>query len=93
MDDLQDALDVLSAECFPSSVRASAFAALAATGRVGSIVAQLVNGSLSHHVPTLLAVTSAFMAAASVGGVLTPRHAACAPPDASTGQCSHQHEI
>ena len=62
-----NALDVLSTEAFAAEVRATAFAALAASGRVASILAQVVNGTLSHDAPTLLAVTSVFMALGCVG--------------------------
>jgi len=57
-----NALDCLSAESFPTTVRTSAMGALAASGRVGSIVAQFVNGSLEERsIATLLLTTAAVM--------------------------------
>jgi MFS family permease len=43
-----NALDVLSTEAFPTSLRATAMGVLAATGRVGSMSGQFVFGSLIH---------------------------------------------
>ena len=54
-----NSLDCLSVECFPTYVRTSAMGVLAASGRLGAISAQFVNGSLESNVPLLLFVTSA----------------------------------
>lgn len=53
-----NSLDILSVENFPTTVRTSAMGLLAASGRLGSISAQFVNGSLEQNVPLLLFVTS-----------------------------------
>ena len=65
-----NALDVLSTEAFSREVRATAFATLAGTGRVASVCAQLVNGSLSKDAPTLLAITAAMMGVGCLGALL-----------------------
>lgn len=67
-----NALNCLSAEGFHASVRATAFGLLTVTGRVGSIVAQVVNGSLSHHVTVLLLVTTACLVVSCVGALSIP---------------------
>ncbi|KAJ1406338.1 major facilitator superfamily domain-containing protein [Ochromonadaceae sp. CCMP2298] len=54
-----NSLDCLSVECFPTHVRTSAMGLLAASGRLGAMSAQFVNGSLEKNVPLLLFVTSA----------------------------------
>ena len=56
-----NSLDSLSAESFHPSVRATAFGVLTCVGRLASIAAQLVNGSLARSVPQLLAVTGTLM--------------------------------
>lgn len=56
-----NAINCLSTETFPTLVRATALGTLSAFGRVGSISAQVVNGSLQAHVALLLAVTAATM--------------------------------
>lgn len=63
-----NSLDCLSVESFPTNVRTSAMGILAASGRMGAIVAQFVNGSLEDNVPALLGVTSVFMI---LGGLLS----------------------
>lgn len=54
-----NSLDCVSVEYFPTNVRTSAMGVLAATGRLGAVIAQFVNGSLENNVPVLLFVTSA----------------------------------
>merc|ERR1719502_1540213 len=64
-----NALDALSAEAFETDVRATAFSVFTGTGRVASILAQVVNGALASHVATLLSVTSACMALGCLGAL------------------------
>eukprot|EP01038_Epipyxis_sp_PR26KG_P009256 gene9256-12471_t len=52
-----NSLDCLSVECFPCNVRTSAMGILAASGRLGAISAQFVNGSLEKNIPLLLFIT------------------------------------
>lgn len=52
-----NALDCLTCECFPTRVRTTAMGLLAASGRIGAISAQFVNGSLENNIPVLLFVT------------------------------------
>ena len=52
-----NALDCLTCECFPTKVRTTAMGLLAASGRIGAIAAQFVNGSLESNIPVLLFVT------------------------------------
>lgn len=54
-----NSLDCLSAEGFPTVARSSAMGLLAASGRIGAIAGQFVNGSLENNIPLLLFVTSA----------------------------------
>ncbi|KAJ8608723.1 hypothetical protein CTAYLR_009666 [Chrysophaeum taylorii] len=60
-------LDALSAESFSALERATALGILTAVGRVASIAAQFVNGSLASRPPVLLTVTAFFM----LGGTLS----------------------
>lgn len=49
-----NALETLSAESFPSSIRPTSVGILTAWARVGAIVAQFIFGALEHHVLWLL---------------------------------------
>jgi hypothetical protein len=65
----------MTSDCLPPQVRATALAVLAASGRLASVGAQVVNGSLSHDEPTLLAVTSAVLAVGCIGALFVqPRN-------------------
>ena len=65
----------MTSDCLPPQVRATALAVLAASGRLASVGAQVVNGSLSHNEPTLLAVTSAVLAVGCIGALFVqPRN-------------------
>jgi hypothetical protein len=66
----------MSVENFPTEIRTSAMGVLAASGRVGAISAQFVNGSLEDSVPLLLFVTSGCMVLGGVGAKFTPVDAA-----------------
>ena len=61
-------IDVLSSELFPTSVRSSGMGVCAATGRIGAMLAQFVNGALISH-PVRLLLTAA---GALFLGALTP---------------------
>jgi MFS family permease len=52
-----NSLDCLSAEVFPTVARSSAMGLLAASGRLGAVAGQFVNGSLEKNIPLLLFVT------------------------------------
>ncbi len=56
-----NALNALSSESFPTTLRTSGMGFLAACGRIGSIIAMFVNGSLVETPAVLLAVTSTMM--------------------------------
>jgi MFS transporter, VNT family, synaptic vesicle glycoprotein 2 len=51
-------IDVLSSELFPTSVRSTGMGVCAATGRIGAMLAQFVNGALITH-PVRLLLTAA----------------------------------
>lgn len=61
-----NSLDCLAAEAFPTRSRTSAMGILAASGRLGAICGQFVNGSLESNIPVLLFVTCA---STMVGGI------------------------
>ena len=66
---------LMTSDCLPPQVRATALAVLAASGRLASVGAQVVNGSLSHDETTLLAVTSAVLAVGCIGALFVqPRN-------------------
>jgi MFS family permease len=54
-----NSLDCLSAEMFPTEARSTAMGLLAASGRLGAIAGQFVNGTLESNIPLLLFVTTA----------------------------------
>ena len=62
----------MSVENFPTEIRTSAMGVLAASGRIGAITAQFVNGSLEENVPVLLFVTSGCMIMGGIGAKYTP---------------------
>lgn len=69
-----NALDCLSTESFPTSLRSTAMGLLAATGRIGSIVGQFVFGALIHvSLYALLGVAGAILLVGAVAGMLLPR--------------------
>jgi hypothetical protein len=61
-----NSLDCLSVEYFPTLTRTTAMGLLSASGRLGAIAAQFVNGNLEGNIPLLLVVTSGCML---VGGL------------------------
>eukprot|EP01041_Mallomonas_annulata_P005928 gene5928-11960_t len=56
-----NSLDILSVEGFPTPVRTAAMGVLAAAGRIGAVIAQVINGHLESNIPLLLVVTSLCM--------------------------------
>mmetsp|Transcript_12240 Transcript_12240/g.18533 ORF Transcript_12240/g.18533 Transcript_12240/m.18533 type:complete len:400 (-) Transcript_12240:156-1355(-) len=68
-----NALDCLSVENFPTEVRTTAMGVLAASGRIGAVCAQFVNGTLEKNVPLLLFVTSGCMFLGGFAARFTPR--------------------
>jgi MFS family permease len=55
-----NSLDALSTESFPTAARTTGMGLLSGTGRLASLVAMIVNGSLEHSVALLFAVTGSF---------------------------------
>jgi hypothetical protein len=76
-------IDCMSSELFPTSVRSTGLGVCAASGRIGAMVAQFVNGSLVEKPVRLLLVASATL----LLGALTP----CLLPSSAdmTGQPVH----
>ena len=66
-----NALDAISAEAFDVDVRATTLGILTSTGRVAAVAAQVVNGSLTAHVPALLILTGSFMAIGCISALLS----------------------
>ncbi|KAK1944776.1 Synaptic vesicle glycoprotein 2A [Phytophthora citrophthora] len=68
-----NAIDLMSAESFPTDVRTTGMGTLSAAGRAGSVAAQFVNGYLIGppvHVTLLLAITASMMLLGTVSSVL-----------------------
>ncbi|DBA01131.1 TPA: hypothetical protein N0F65_001759, partial [Lagenidium giganteum] len=64
-----NAIDLMSAESYPTDLRTTGMGFLAASGRAGSVVAQFVNGYLVGppvHVTLLLAITASMMLLGSI---------------------------
>jgi MFS family permease len=68
-----NAINCLSTEHFATSIRGTTLGLLAACGRLGSISAQFVNGSLQSNIPLLLVVTSGMMLLGALAGVFLPK--------------------
>eukprot|EP01006_Ploeotia_vitrea_P037769 TRINITY_DN66167_c6_g1_i1.p1 TRINITY_DN66167_c6_g1~~TRINITY_DN66167_c6_g1_i1.p1 ORF type:complete len:541 (-),score=10.68 TRINITY_DN66167_c6_g1_i1:619-2241(-) len=69
-------LDCVSVEFFPTALRTTAVGMLAASGRMGSIGAQFVNGALQDNVTVMLLVTTVFMFCAGVLSFALPKKVA-----------------
>lgn len=68
-----NSLDALSVESFPSALRSSAMGTLAAVGRFGSIVGQVIFGLfVASSFAPLLAVTSVLLFIGATAGFLLP---------------------
>ena len=69
-----NALDCLSTESFPTSLRATAMGVLAATGRLGSVAGQFIFGALVHvNLFALLGVAAAILLIGAAAGAALPR--------------------
>jgi len=77
-----NSIDVLTSELFPTTVRSTGMGICAASGRIGAMVAQFVNGSLVSHPVRLLLVAATTLSL----GAMTPKW--FLPAD-STGQPVH----
>ncbi|RLN98479.1 hypothetical protein BBJ28_00006544 [Nothophytophthora sp. Chile5] len=67
-----NAIDLMSAESFPTDVRTTGMGVLSSAGRAGSVAAQFVNGYLVGppvHVTLLLAITASMMLLGSASSV------------------------
>ena len=68
-----NALDALSVESFPSAMRSSAMGTLAAVGRFGSIVGQVIFGLfVADSFAPLLAVTAILLSIGAIAGFFLP---------------------
>lgn len=68
-----NAIDLMSAESFPTDVRTTGMGLLSASGRTGSVVAQFINGYLvgpPPHITLLLGVTASMMLLGAMSSVL-----------------------
>ncbi|OWZ20689.1 Synaptic vesicle glycoprotein 2A [Phytophthora megakarya] len=68
-----NAIDLMSAESFPTDIRTTGMGMLSAVGRAGSVAAQFVNGYLIGppvHVTLLLVITASMMLIGSISSVL-----------------------
>ena len=69
-----NSLDCLSTESFPTSLRTTALGLLAALGRLGSIAAQFVFGSLvDNHQEALLILAGVVLGAGALASVFLPK--------------------
>lgn len=68
-----NALDVLTAESFPTKMRNTAMGSCTAFGRLGAIAAQFVFGSLIDDIPALLSVTFVLLTIGGLASLLLPQ--------------------
>ncbi|KAG7396187.1 hypothetical protein PHYBOEH_002628 [Phytophthora boehmeriae] len=79
-----NAIDLMSAESFPTDVRTTGMGMLSAAGRAGSVAAQFVNGYLIGppvHVTLLLSITAITMLLGSASSVLVHDYSNKALPE------------
>ncbi|EEY58101.1 synaptic vesicle glycoprotein 2A, putative [Phytophthora infestans T30-4] len=89
-----NAIDLMSAESFPTDVRTTGMGTLSAAGRAGSVAAQFVNGYLIGppvHVKLLLAITASMMLLGTISSVLVRDFSNKALPD-SVEEMRAKHE-
>lgn len=67
-----NAIDVLSAELFPTTVRATGMGVCSASGRVGAMLAQFVNGALVPHPVVVLVVAASTLLVGAMAPFLLP---------------------
>jgi MFS family permease len=65
-------IDCMTTERFPTSVRSTGMGVCAASGRIGAMVAQIVNGALVHSPVRLLLVASTSLLVAAMTPLLLP---------------------
>lgn len=65
-------IDCMTTERFPTAVRSTGMGVCAASGRIGAMVAQIVNGALVHSPVRLLLVASTSLLVAAVTPLLLP---------------------
>ncbi|ETN13119.1 hypothetical protein PPTG_08047 [Phytophthora nicotianae INRA-310] len=89
-----NAIDLMSAESFPTDVRTTGMGTLSAAGRAGSVAAQFVNGYLIGppvHVTLLLAITASMMLLGTISSVLVRDYSNKALPE-SVEEMRRTHE-
>ncbi|KAG6972577.1 hypothetical protein JG687_00001417 [Phytophthora cactorum] len=89
-----NAIDLMSAESFPTDVRTTGMGTLSAAGRAGSVAAQFVNGYLIGppvHVTLLLAITASMMLLGTISSVLVRDYSNKALPE-SVEEMRAKHE-
>mgnify|MGYP005844232839 CR=1 FL=1 len=67
-------IDVMTSELFPTTVRSTGMGVCAASGRIGAMVAQFVNGALVDRPVRLLVVAAVTLGMGSLTPFLLPRH-------------------
>jgi MFS family permease len=67
-------IDVMTSELFPTTVRSTGMGVCAASGRVGAMIAQFVNGALVGRPVRLLVVASVTLAMGAMTPFLLPQH-------------------
>jgi MFS family permease len=66
-------IDCMTTERFPTSVRSTGMGVCAASGRIGAMIAQIINGALVGNPVRLLMVASTSLMIAAVGPFLLPQ--------------------
>ena len=66
-------IDVMTSELFPTTVRSTGMGVCAASGRIGAVIAQFVNGSLVGRPVRLLVVASVTLAMGAMTPFLLPQ--------------------
>jgi len=67
-------IDVMTSELFPTTVRSTGMGVCAASGRIGAMVAQFINGALVGRPVRLLIVASVTLAIGATTPFLLPQH-------------------
>lgn len=88
-----NSLDCLAAEAFPTRVRSTAMGMLAASGRLGAICGQFVNGALESNIPLLLFVTCGCSLLGGISAWALPNDTAGMSLDDGNGSEDESHPV
>jgi len=88
-----NAIDVLTSELFPTTVRATGMGVCAASGRIGAMIAQFINGALISSPALLLVVAATTLLAGAVTPLMLPADRTGQPVSDQAQENSEQRDV